>query len=77
MDKQYVEVEFYPGSTIGECVDELLEYKKKGKLAFGVFNGHKLYSDTVTLDSAYKEITGKTKKSMRMIFKNKLNIMKN
>ena len=62
MDKKYIEIDFMVGSTIEECVNELLKYKKSGKLAFGIFSGHKLYSDTVTLDNAYKEITGKTKK---------------
>ncbi len=62
MDNKYTEIDFYPGRNIEECVNELLRYKEKGKLVFGVFNGHKLYSDTVTMDSAYKEITGNTKK---------------
>ncbi|MNG37650.1 hypothetical protein D3C84_1250670 [compost metagenome] len=30
-------------------------------LASGEFNGVQLYSDTVTMDEAYKAITGKTK----------------
>ena len=62
MDNKYTEIYFYPGRNIEECVNELLRYKEKGKLVFGVFNGHKLYSDTVTMDSAYKEIAGNTKK---------------
>lgn len=62
MSKNYREIDFFPGRNIKECVNELLEYKAKGELVFGVFNGHKLYSDTVTMDSAYREITGKTEK---------------
>ncbi len=61
MDNKYTEIEFCPGRNIGECVNELLDYKEKGKLVFGTFNGHKLYSDTVTLDNAFKEITGLSK----------------
>lgn len=61
MDKKYTEIEFGLGARIEECVNELLEYKEKGELVFGTFNGYKLYSDSVTMDSAYKEITGKTK----------------
>ncbi len=38
-----------------------MEYKEKGELVCGKFNDHMLYSDTVTMDSAYLEITGKTK----------------
>lgn len=62
MDKNYEEIDFMCGNTIESCVLELLYYKEKGKLVYGVFNGHKLYSHTVTMDNAYKEITGNTKK---------------
>lgn len=62
MSKNYKKIDFFPGISIKECVNELLEYKAKGELVFGNFNGHKLYSDTVTMDSAYREITGKTEK---------------
>jgi hypothetical protein len=62
MDNQYKEIEFCVGRNIDECVNELLVYKNKGELVFGNFNGHKLYSDSVTIDSVYKEITGSIKK---------------
>jgi hypothetical protein len=55
------QVEFLPGSTLDEAVRELLSYREKGKLVVAKFNGVTLYSDTVTLDSAYRKITGKTK----------------
>lgn len=58
----YKEINFPCGASIEKCVNELAKYKAKGELVFGTFNGHKLYSDTVTLDSAFKQITGKTKK---------------
>lgn len=61
MNKNYKEIEFFVGSTIERAVKELLEYKEKGILACGDFNGTTLYSDTVTLDEAYISITGKTK----------------
>jgi hypothetical protein len=61
MDKKYEQVDFLPGSTIEQAVNKLLSYREKGKLAVAKFNGVTLYSDTVTLDSAYLEITGKTK----------------
>lgn len=38
-----------------------MSYKEKGVLACGDFNGKTLFSDTVTMDSAYLNITGKTK----------------
>jgi len=61
MNKQYKKIEFCVGSNIESAVKELLNYKEKGILVCGDFNGTTLYSDTVTLDGAYKEITGKTK----------------
>lgn len=61
MDKKYREINFSLGSNIESAVNELLKFKEKGKLVFGEFNGVTLYSDTVTMDSAYKEILGETK----------------
>src|SRR5690606_12777545 len=60
MSKRYLENEFW-GNTIEDAVNKLLEYREKGQLACGEFNGVTLYSDTVTMDGAYKDITGKTK----------------
>lgn len=57
--KEYMEIEFDCGATIDECVERLLRNPKT--LLKGEFNGHMLYSDTVTIDSAYLEITGMTK----------------
>lgn len=61
MNKKYLKIDFYAGSTIDSAVRELLTYRKEGVLAYGEFNGVSLYSDTVTLDTAYKSITGKNK----------------
>lgn len=61
MEKNYKKIEFYTGCDIAMAVNKLLEYKDKGEYACGEFNGHMLYSDNVTVDSAYLEITGKTK----------------
>lgn len=60
MDKKYYEIELPLGINIKKCVEILLRYKERGELVYGVFNGHKLYSDTVTLDDAYKQIVGST-----------------
>lgn len=60
MEKNYKEIDFV-GSTIEMAVSSLLQYKKEGRLVSTNFNGTTLYSDTVTLDGAYKAITGKTK----------------
>ncbi|QSF43400.1 hypothetical protein [Paenibacillus tianjinensis] len=61
MEDKYLKIGFFLGNTIEDAVHELLTYKKKGILACGKFNGTTLYSDTVTMDGAYKEIIGKTK----------------
>jgi hypothetical protein len=60
MDKNYQKIEFQVGCDIQDVVNRLLKYKDSGILVYGEFNGTKLYSDTVTLDGAYMEITGKT-----------------
>ncbi len=61
MSKDYMKVNFTPGDTIENAVNQLLKYKEKGQLACGKFNGITLYSDTVTMDEAHKEIIGMTK----------------
>ena len=61
MSNEYRKIEFDCGCRICDAVEELLKYRNKGYLVFGEFNGVKLYSDTVTIDGAYKEITGRTK----------------
>lgn len=57
----YKKIYFTAGSTVESAVNELLKHREAGKLACGDFNGITLYSDTVTMDDAYKLITGKTK----------------
>ncbi|MBG9693331.1 hypothetical protein ABD91_21590 [Lysinibacillus sphaericus] len=61
MNKKYEKINFLVGNTVEQAVKELLSYKEEGKLVCGEFNGVVLYSDTVTMDSAYQKITGKTK----------------
>ena len=61
MNKNYEKIDFSLGSDISDAVNELLRFKSNGLLVYGEFNGVTLYSDTVTLDKAYTEITGKTK----------------
>lgn len=56
-NKKYKKIECI-GSTLYNCVNKLLEYKDRGELVYVDFNGHKLYSDTTTMDSAYKQVTG-------------------
>ena len=60
MSKKYREVD-YLANTLDLCVLRLLEYKKNGQMVKFNFNGHWLYSDTVTMDGAYLECTGRNK----------------
>jgi hypothetical protein len=61
MEKKYEKIELRWGASLGECVVQLINYSVKNKtLASGDFNGTILYSDTVSLDSAYSEATGMT-----------------
>lgn len=57
----YKNIEVDVGTTIDEVVELLLSFAKNGKKARTVFNGHILYSDSVTIDKAYQAITGMTK----------------
>lgn len=59
-NKNYIELNEWL-SPLDNCVKRLLELNKTGKLYKYSFNGHWLYSDTVTMDSAYMEVLGKTK----------------
>ncbi|MGL5330401.1 MAG: hypothetical protein ACRDD7_14115, partial [Peptostreptococcaceae bacterium] len=59
--KIYEELKTSIHNNIACCVPTLQNTAKEtGKNYYYNFNGHILYSDTVTLDSAYKEITGMT-----------------
>ncbi len=60
MEKQYIEIEFLAGQSLDKCVLELVRWASKGEFVCGDFNGHKLYSDTVSMDSAYKEVLNTT-----------------
>lgn len=60
MRKNYKEVD-WRGGSLEKCVEMLLLHKDKGELVFYSFNGHLLYSDTVTLDDAFLKVTNMTK----------------
>jgi len=51
---------FY-GKTLEDVVKLLLVYKDQGESASMEFNGVTLYSDNVTMDSAYLKVIGSTK----------------
>lgn len=48
--------------TLESAVYTLLAAKARGQHVWCEFNEHKLYSDKVTMDSAYLEVIGRTKK---------------
>jgi len=68
MCKEATEIEII-GRDIDYVVNELLEYKENGISVYVNFNGHKLYSENVTLENAYLEITGKTKEEFDSVLK--------
>lgn len=55
------EIKLSAGSNLESAVYTLLAAKARGESVYCEFNGHKLYSDTVSMDSAYMEVTGQTK----------------
>ena len=57
--KEYKCLEFW--GKLDNAVTLLLTYKAAGVLAYIDFNDHCLYSDEVTMNSAYLECLGKTK----------------
>lgn len=59
--KEYTKIDGHVGMSIEEAVQILTDYHKEGKLVCLDFNGTMLCSDSVTLDDAYKAITGMTK----------------
>lgn len=60
MKKIYKKIEFDCGKSFEECVLELVTYQANGEFVSGEFNGHILYSDTVSMDSASLEVSGST-----------------
>ena len=69
-NKKYEELKLDVGTDLEEAVNELLNLKKLGKKVFCEFNGVILDSETVTMDSAYLMLTGRTKKEIDLIEKN-------
>lgn len=59
----FKELDTVPGNTLEQCVNQLVTSSK----CYISFNGHILYSDTTTMDSAYLAITGLNKKDHNTI----------
>ena len=61
VDAIEIDFNYKYGNTIDGAVKLLEEYKSKGESVYINFNGQRLYSCDVTLDSAYMQVTGMTK----------------
>ena len=57
----YKEIDLWAGCTIEQAVRRLKDYNDKGVLVYCNFNEAILCSDTVTIEDAYIQVTGKTK----------------
>lgn len=58
--KNYREIKTV-GLTLDEVIEMLQAYHARGERVYINFNGHMLCSDTVTVNSAYIQVTGETK----------------
>lgn len=59
--ENYIQTTVVPGERLESVVKALQHYHAQGEKVCAEFNGHVLYSDTVTMDSAYLEVYGQTK----------------
>lgn len=60
MEKKYTEIHFDMGCNLDEVVLGLVDRAKNGQFVSCECNGVILYSDTVSMDSAYLAVTGKS-----------------
>ena len=60
-------IEIQMNDNLESIVYTLLAAKARKERAYCEFNGHTLHSDTVTMDSAYLEVTGYTKEEFDKI----------
>ncbi len=67
MDNRIIEIKVENDDNLESIVYKLLTYKAQGKQAYCVFNGVRLNSNTVTMESAYREVIGKTKEELDKI----------
>lgn len=64
------EIKIMVGENLESVVYTLLAAKARGEHVYCYFNGHKLHSDTVSMDSAYMEVVGCTKAEHEQQMKN-------
>lgn len=59
-EKKYSVIVFEPNLTLTEAITRLVAAAAEGKFVCGDFCGVTLYSDTVSFDSAFKQIAGQS-----------------
>lgn len=60
MKKDYRKITLEQGITINEMVFYLMEYASRGEFVCVEYEGHKFYSDTISMNSAYQKVYGKS-----------------
>lgn len=60
MKKDYRKITLEKGITINEMVFYLMEYASRGEFVCAEYEGHKFYSDTISMNSAYQKVYGKS-----------------
>ena len=60
MKKDYRKITLEQGITLNEMVFYLMEYASRGEFVCAEYEGHKFYSDTISMNSAYQKVYGKT-----------------
>ena len=61
MNDDVKKIDIEPWSNLQSVVYLLMAYRANGDHVYCEYNGHKLYSDNISMEAAYIEITGKTK----------------
>ena len=60
MKKDYRKITLEQGITLNEMVFYLMEYASRGEFVCAEYEGHKFYSDTISMNSAYQKVYGKS-----------------
>ena len=61
MNDEVKRIDIEPWSNLQSVVYLLMAYRANGDHVYCEYNGHKLYSDNISMEAAYLEITGMTK----------------
>ena len=60
MKKDYRKITLEQGITLNEMVFYLMEYASRGEFVCAEYEGHKFYSDTISMNAAYQKVYGKS-----------------